>query len=136
MTSDHVAQIAAKVKLITQSLQRDIGREAVEAAGQNPEGSLPLQPWMAGGYLEGNQPLMARELLHRHLAGDELKRNEFCAVRNCLALQLLLSNFKRAGDISSLERNAILEARCESEEEGVEIFVSWAFQHLNRSTFT
>lgn len=124
--ADELATVEWKRKNVIKSLLEDINREAVETAGQNPEGALALEPWMAGEYLEGAMPLIARELLHKAVAGIVLNSTEYCAVRNSLALQLMLTNFKRAGDVANLTREAVTTAKYE-DDGGQEFYVSILF---------
>jgi hypothetical protein len=60
---------------------------------------LDLEPAQMAEYLEGARVLRARQLLEES-AGRQLSRAELTDIRNCLALQILLANAKRAGDVT------------------------------------
>ncbi|XP_053377574.1 uncharacterized protein LOC123529110 [Mercenaria mercenaria] len=125
MTTHDLDTVCQKVITIAQTLRQDINRQAVEEAGQNPDGAIQLQPWMAGKYLEGVERDVARQLIHREIGGEPLSPREWCAVRNSLILQLLVSNFKRSGDLSHLERSVVPEAKVDPSgpNDGVEVFI-------------
>jgi hypothetical protein len=127
MTHAAVEIVRGKVNQVAQSLKQDINRQAVEAAGQNPEGSLALKPWMAGLYLESEAVETAKRLIDEAAdGGKQLNKSEFCSVRNSLVVQLLLSNAKRSGDIAALRRNDVMEATVapDQPDQAAEIYVS------------
>lgn len=80
-------------------------------------------------YLEGTMPAIARELIHKSLHGLTLTKAEFFTVRNSLVLQLMLANFKRAGDIANLRREAISTAKYEDNDG--EFYVRSFFYFMN-----
>ena len=74
-------------------------------------------------YLESTRLEGVRALLGEAAAGRELTRAERTDVRNSLALQILLTNAKRAGDVTHLRRDDV--RKMESVDGGdVEIEVS------------
>lgn len=78
---------------------------------------------MIGGYLSSGQ---LDEATQRLGSKTGLTAAQFCSVRNCLALTLMLRNGKRPGDIAHLTRSAILQAEepAPGSEDPVEVKVS------------
>jgi hypothetical protein len=84
---------------------------------------LDLELGQVAAYLESGRIQGVRALLEESAAGRELSRAERTDVRNSLALQILLTNAKRAGDVTHLRRADVMSAQ--SVESGdVEIEVS------------
>lgn len=128
MSSQDMLTVKQKMLTIASSLKEDINRQAVEEAGQAEEGALQLEPWMVGAYLDGPDREICRGLIQRAAIHHEpLTNREFCSVRNSLVLQLLVTNFKRAGDLSHLKRDTVLNATADAES-GSEMYVS--IRHL------
>ena len=80
-------------------------------------------------YLEGARVVRARQLLES--AGRQFSRAERMDIRNSLALQILLANAKRAGDVTHIRKVAIMEAESK-EGEDAEVEVSTALNKIDK----
>lgn len=90
-----------------------------QATGQN---KLEVEPYMVGDYIDGPRPAAVAKLLK---SGAKLSRNDWTKVRDCLALQCLLNNAKRAGDIRHLPIEQVLTAEVPADKNRkVELSVS------------
>ena len=106
---------------ISASLQEDVHREAVKAHAEGRD-VLTLEEWMVGGYLASSRVRKTRERL-----GEEpcsMTGQEKLEARDCLVVQLLLTNTKRAGDITHIKASSIRELRVKEGEELAEFYVS------------
>ena len=74
---------------------------------------------MIAGYLHRERPKEIQKLLE----DDHFSKATIINIRDCLALQLMLQNFKRAGDVRGLHFSDVMEAQVEEEQEFSEIRV-------------
>ena len=122
LVSGQLKTVAEKMKNISKSLRTDVLKDKVERHARG-EDKLDLEPAHVAAYLESTRLERVRALLGESAAGRELTRAERTDVRNSLALQILLTNAKRAGDVTHLRRDDVM--KIESIEGGdVEIEVS------------
>ena len=118
LVSGQLKTLEERVKNIGKSLRTDVLKDKVERHARGDD-KLDLEP----AYLESRRIEGVRALLGESAAGRELSRAERTDVRNSLALQILLTNAKRAGDVTHLRRADVMAAQ--SVEGGdVEIEVS------------
>ena len=115
--SSQLKTIQEKIKNIAKSLRSDVLKDKVERHARG-EDKLDLEPGQVAGYLEGTRVQMVEALLGESAAGNELSRAERTDVRNSLALQILLTNAKRAGDVTHLRREDVINAES---VEGVDV---------------
>ena len=97
------------MKTVSKSLKEDvlIAKVASHARGED---IVDLEPAQIAKYLDGQRPTRARRVIEKAERGEQLSRAEKMDARNILCLQLLLSNAKRAGDITHLRRADVLAA--------------------------
>ena len=122
MVSSQLKRIEEKIKNVAKSLRTDVLKDKVERHARG-EDQLDLEPGQVAGYLEGIRVKMVEALLGEAAAGSELSRPERTDARNSLALQILLTNAKRAGDVTHLRRADVIKAEA-IEGADVEIEVS------------
>jgi len=127
LTSSQVITLGGKMKNVAKSLVGDVLKEKVERHAKG-EDKLDLEPGQVAKYLDGQRVVRARQLLEES-AGRQLSRPERTDIRNCLALQILLANAKRAGDVTHLRKEAILQAKSKDGED-VEVEVSTALNKI------
>ncbi len=72
------------------------------------EDELEVEAYMIGDYIDGPTGKAAARLVKQE---TEMSRNDWTSVRDSLALQCLLNNAKRAGDITHLLREQVLNAK-------------------------
>ncbi|XP_063435482.1 uncharacterized protein LOC134716416 [Mytilus trossulus] len=109
-----------KLKNMAKSLKEDINKRLVErqAAG---ELDIAIEGWMVGSYLSGDRHSFLHNILEE--AGTRaLTQPEQLEVRNCLMTLLILTNAKRAGDITHLTRDQVVKAKS-AKGEDVELLV-------------
>jgi hypothetical protein len=111
-----------RIKNIGKSLRTDVLKDKVERHARGDD-KLDLEPGQVAAYLESGRIQGVRALLEESAAGRELSRAERTDVRNSLALQILLTNAKRAGDVTHLRRADVMSAQS-VEGADVEIEVS------------
>jgi hypothetical protein len=120
--SGQLKTLEERVKNIGKSLRTEVLKDKVERHARGDD-KLDLEPGQVAAYLESRRIEGVRALLGESAAGRELSRAERTDVRNSLALQILLTNAKRAGDVTHLRRADVMAAQ--SVEGGdVEIEVS------------
>jgi hypothetical protein len=120
--SGQLKTLQERVKNIGKSLRTDVLKDKVEHHARGDD-KLDLEPGQVAAYLESRRIDRMKALLGESAAGRELSRAERTDVRNSLALQILLTNAKRAGDVTHLRRADVMAAQ--SVEGGdVEIEVS------------
>ena len=85
------------------------------------EDQLDLETEQVASYLEGDRH--ASNLLQRASSAISLTRVQSLQLRNSLCLQLLLTNAKRAGDVTHLRREALLNAKSDKGSD-IEVEVS------------
>ena len=85
---------------------------------------------MIAGYLHGDRPKEVATLFKK----DTFSAQAIVNIRDCLALQLILQNFKRSGDIRGLYVNDVLNATvpegCDYAEIPVSILKETLFKYL------
>lgn len=87
---------------------------------------LDITADMIAGYLHGDRPKEVATLLQK----DTFTSATIVNIRDCLALQLILQNFKRSGDIRGLYVNDVLNATVAEGGDFAEIPVSILKQTL------
>ena len=126
LNSSQLLTIHGKVKNVAKSLVADVLKDKVERHAKG-EDSLDLEPAQVAEYLEGERVKRVRQLLEES-AGRQLSRAERTDIRNCLALQILFANAKRAGDVTHFRKEAVIAA----EGEDVEVEVSTALNKIDK----
>ena len=122
LVSGQLKTVEEKMKNVGKSLRTDVLKDKVERHARGDD-KLDLEPAQVAAYLESTRLEGVRALLGEAAAGRELTRAERTDVRNSLALQILLTNTKRAGDVTHLRREDV--KKMESVDGGdVEIEVS------------
>ena len=129
LASSQLQTLTGKIKNIAKSLVTDVLKDKVEQHAKGDD-RLDLEPAQMAEYLEGARVLRARQLLEES-AGRQLSRAELTDIRNCLALQILLANAKRAGDVTHIRKVAILEAES-LDGEDAEVEVSTALNKIDK----
>ena len=122
LVSGQLKTLEERIKNIGKSLRTDVLKDKVERHARGDD-KLDLEPGQVAAYLESGRIQGARALLEESAAGRELSRAERTDVRNSLALQILLTNAKRAGDVTHLRRADVMSAQS-VEGADVEIEVS------------
>jgi len=117
------------MKNVAKSLVADVLKEKMERHAKG-EDKLDLEPGQVAKYLEGDRVVRAWQLLEES-AGRQLSRPERTDIRNCLALQILLANAKRAGDVTHLRKEAIMQAESKDGQD-VEVEVSTALNKIDK----
>ena len=117
------------MKNIAKSLVTDVLKDKVERHAKGDD-RLDLEPAQMAEYLEGARVVRARQLLEES-AGKQLSRAESTDIRNSLALQILLANAKRAGDVTHIRKVAIMEAESKKGEDA-EVEVSTALNKIDK----
>jgi len=107
----------------------DVLKEKVERHA-NGEDKLDLEPGQVADYLEGARVERARQLLEES-AGRQLSRAEHRDIKNCLTLQILLANAKRAGNVTHLRKEAMMEAESKDGQD-VEVEVSTTLNKIDK----
>ncbi|XP_071123927.1 uncharacterized protein [Mytilus edulis] len=109
LLADQLTTLSETMKTVSKSLKEDvlIAKVASHARGED---ILDLEPAQIAKYLDGQRPTRARTVIEKAERGEQLSRAEKMDARNILCLQLLLSNAKRAGDITHLRRADVLAA--------------------------
>ena len=83
---------------------------------------IAIEGWMVGSYLSGDRHSFLHNMLED--AGTrKLTAPEQLEVRNCLMTLLILTNAKRAGDITHLTKDQVVKAKS-AKGEDVELLVS------------
>lgn len=109
LVSEELLAIHAKMKNISKSWKQDVLKDKVQRHASG-ESQLDLEPAHVAEYLEGKQVEAAAGLLRQSAEGRQLSRTERVSIRNTLALQIVLTNAKRSGDVTHLRREAVMNA--------------------------
>jgi len=133
LSSSQLLTVYGKVKNIAKSLMADVLKDKVERHARGDD-KLDLEPAQVAAYLDSGRVQRVRQLLEES-AGRQLSRVELTDLRNCLALQILLANAKRAGDVTHLRRQAIMEAESRDGED-IEVEVSTALNNTGNNKIT
>ena len=111
----------------------DVLKDKVESHARGDD-KLDLEPAQVAAYLDSSRIKRVRRLLEESL-DRELSRAERTDVRNSLALQILLANAKRAGDVTHLRREAIMQAES-IDGKDIEVEVSTALNNKGNNKIT
>jgi len=133
LTSSQLLTVYGKVKNIAKSPIVDVLKDKVERHARGDD-KLDLEPAQVAAYLDSSRVQRVRQLLEES-AGRQLSRAERTDLRNCLALQILLANAKRAGDVTHLRRQAIIEAESRDGKDN-EVEVSTALNNKGNNKIT
>ena len=129
LSSSQLLILSGNMKNIAKSLVTDVLKDKVERHAKGDD-RLDLEPAQMAEYLEGARVVRARQLLEES-AGKQLSRAESTDIRNSLALQILLANAKRAGDVTHIRKVAIMEAESKKGEDA-EVEVSTALNKIDK----
>lgn len=122
LTTEELNTIGAKIKNISKTLKEDVLKDRVERHARG-EDRLDIEPAQVAAYLEGERPRRASQLLQQLEEGHTISQRDKLDIRNTLCLQLLLTNAKRAGDVTHLRRQSIMNLESEDGKD-VEVEVS------------
>ena len=123
LISSQLLTVHGKVNNIAKSLMADVLKDKVERYVRGDD-RLDLEPVQVAAYLDNSRVQRVRQLLEEY-AGRQLSRAERTDLRKSLALQILLANAKRAGDVTHLRREAIMQAES-IDRKDIEVEVSTA----------